>query len=117
MVTIEYRRARAADRGPFPKEWLAALSRTGRFYRSAQRGQILFLVENGPPPEFVTIGRREELRSVLEGADFLSITGDELTLDDWAGLWFNLSDNRWRLPSSARAFANSSAPAAQAVRS
>ncbi len=113
MLMIEYRRSRATDRGPFPKAWLQALSDTGRFFRNA-RGQIIFLIRS-VPCEFVTVSRREELRSVLEDADFLTITGDELTADDWAGLYFITSDNRWRLPSAAGAQFPLAAPAA-AVR-
>jgi hypothetical protein len=103
MVTIEYRRVAAGDRGPWPRQWVDALASTGRFFRTP-RGQCVFLIAQPPglAPEFAPIDRREVLRSILENAEnpFLTITGDALTDNDWAGLYFSLADNRWRLPSS-----------------
>lgn len=112
MMSVEYRRAYAADRGPFPRTLIAALANTGRFFRSAA-GKILFLVQSNPD-EFIPVTRREELRAILEGSDFFEFTGDKLTLDDWAGIWFAAYDFRVKLPSSSRRYA--SGPFDQAAR-
>jgi hypothetical protein len=98
MITFNYRRALAADRGELPKLWLAALANTGRFVRN-QRSQPLFVL-NREPFEWCQIGRREEFWSILESEEnnFLTITGDALDDSDRAGLWFWFHDRRWKLP-------------------
>ncbi len=98
MKTFEYRSAQAGDRGPLPKQFVQTLIDTGRFFRSA-RGHVLFLASTRPFDEFVAIARRDELRAILESGEVLQLTGDELDADDYQGMWFWLSDFRWKLPS------------------
>lgn len=86
----------------FPKIWLASLADTGRFFRSAQ-GKILFLAQTSPD-EFISLGRADELRAVIEDGSVLVLSGDAPNADDWKALWHATSDHRWRLPSAANRF-------------
>lgn len=102
MSPISYQFDRAQwDSFKSSRDFSIALKNTGKFYRAVD-SKILFLLPNN---EFVGLCRKQELQSVLEDGDcpFFKIDHPrhELSADDWAGFWYALSDNRWRLPSAS----------------
>jgi hypothetical protein len=90
--TFEFLLKSAPDRAT-ARAWVDLCISTGRFHRN-EKSQLTFKVG---PGDHVLIVHKLGLRSILEDADVINVTGDlGETCTDCLWLWLN--DLKWKLP-------------------
>jgi hypothetical protein len=92
IPSFEFREKTAASKGE-AKRWVDTLVATKRFARD-EKSRILFEVAKG---DRVQIAAKQALRSIIEDAGVVEVTGD---LGDACTdlLWFWLLERKWTLP-------------------
>jgi len=96
---FEFHLKDAADRNT-ARRFIEACVRTGKFARN-EKGQVCW---SPGAADWIPIARASELRTVLEDANVLEVTGDVDNSDSYFAMWTWLADQRWKLPKKGVAF-------------
>jgi len=85
MVTFDYDRSRASDRGELPKQFIKALVDSGRFYRT-RGNDFLFQVDED---SYVPVRSAAQFEAILIAGDAVSLQcSHELSPNDYFGLYY-----------------------------
>ena len=87
-------RMKDAPSAAFAKSFVQSMIETKRVFRN-ERGLIVWAIR---PGDYCPIARKEELQSVLESGELLTITGPTDSPACWFTLWCAITNRRWMLP-------------------
>lgn len=90
------------DHTEFHLAVIAAMIKSGRFYRSA-KGVLLFVPDPELPSDLVPISRPSEIESVLRAGLVIKLTGEAIKTDAMRALCLAILGHRWRIPPVSKA--------------